>query len=56
MDIKDLLGKTITSVEEHMGQYSISGVVSMTLHFDDGSKLEISARGCDEGGWLEIND
>jgi hypothetical protein len=54
MSLQDMVGKTITRVEKHEGQYSISGTVSITLHFDDGTYVEIDARGCDEGGWLEF--
>lgn len=53
MTLQDLVGKTIERVEEHEGQNSISGTVGVTLHFSDGSSMEIGARGCDEGGWLE---
>jgi hypothetical protein len=55
MDLQDLVGKTIERVEEHEGQNSISGTVGVTLHFTDGSYADISARGCDEGGWLETS-
>ena len=55
VNLQDLVGKTITKVEEHQSQYGISGTVSITLTFDDGDTLDIDGRGCDEGGWLEFS-
>ena len=54
MNLQDLVGKTITRVEEHESTIGVPGTVSITLHFDDGDYLEVNGRGCDEGGWLEF--
>jgi hypothetical protein len=53
-DLTNLIGKTITHVEEHDSGSGL-GTSIITLSFSDGSEMDICGRGCDEGGWLEID-
>lgn len=54
MNFSELVGKTIVSVEDRDSSSGL-GLVGLTISFDDGSELDVSARGCDEGGWLNIS-
>lgn len=49
-----LVGKTITSVEHYVSD-RLHGLTHLKLTFSDGDELDIDSRGCDEGGWMQVN-
>jgi hypothetical protein len=53
IDLSNLIGKTITQVEQS-DSHSFS-MVNITLTFSDGSTMYITGKGCDEGGWLDVD-
>lgn len=54
-DFNSLVGKTISSVE-HIESERLPGLVRLSISFEDGTSLDLSSSGCDEGGWMNVEN
>lgn len=54
-DFNSLVGKTISSVE-HIESERLPGIVRLSISFEDGTSLDLSSSGCDEGGWMNVEN